>query len=650
MRIQRGIGILLLSSVLSSAVFASEAPSRLLDEMFQDHAVLQRDRPITIWGVGVPEDEIRVSFNGVEQTTRVDSSGAWKVELAPMPAGGPYTLTASAKGGTSQTISDVLVGDVWLCSGQSNMEMSTSAALNFWGESFTAANDSIRLLTVAKKTSTTPLRSFATPVRWQPTTRESFAQFSATCFYFARELQKHVNVPMGLIHSSWGGARIEPWMSAEALRAAGGYEELLDILELKDKAPQEAIKRWGDLWERWWKARVPSEPWRGAKQGEWRTPPRELGHWEDWGDPDLADFNGMVWLRASVNLTAKQARQAAKLALGKIDDADITWVNGRSVGSTAGPGTDRIYDVPKGLLKSGANTIVVNALDLWARGGPWGDTPRALQFEDGTSIPLDGKWEYQVVPTTLGLGEPPRAPWDETAGLTLMSNAMIAPLGNYRMRGVVWYQGESNTGDWATYENLLHHWMADWRARFGSDAAFLIVQLANFGQPPFEPVESGWAGLRDAQRRAVEKDGNAGLAVTIDLGDRWDIHPANKQQVGYRLARAARHVVYGEAITPSGPSVKRARREGDAVVVEFGDIDGKLVSLSGAYPNGFELCGDRTGSCRYALATIEGNTVKLTGENASAATRVRYCWADSPVCTLYDTAPLPAGPFEISIQ
>ncbi len=645
----QGVRGLLLCSLLSSAALASEAPSKLLDEMFQDHAVLQRDRPIGIWGVGVPEDEIRVSFNGAEQTTRADETGAWKVQLAPMPAGGPYTLTASAKVGPSQTISDVLVGDVWLCSGQSNMEMRTSSALDFWGESSRAENDSIRLLTVKRGTASTPRSSFGTPVRWQPSTRESFAEFSAVCFYFARELQKHVNVPMGLIQSSWGGSRIEPWMSTDALRAAGGFDDRLEILALKDKQPQAAIQRWGDVWQRWWKTRVPAvEPWRGTKLGEWRAAPGELRHWEEWGVPELAAFNGMVWLRAAIDLNAQQARQEAKLSLAKIDDADITWVNGRTVGSTAGPDTDRIYDVPKGFLKPGANTIIVNALDLWGRGGPWGTTPRALTLADGTSIPLEGKWEYQMVPKSVG--EPPRAPWDETAGLTVIGNAMIAPLGNYRMRGVLWYQGESNTGDWATYENLLHHWMADWRGRFGNDAAFLIVQLANFGQPSYEPVESGWAGLRAAQRRAVEKDGNAGLAVAIDLGDRWDIHPANKQQVGYRLARAARHVIYGESITPSGPEVKSATRRDDAVVVEFDNIDGKLVAYSSAHPTGFELCGAQPGSCRYALASIEGNTVKLTGDNANEATRVRFCWADSPVCTLFDTAPLPAGPFEIEIQ
>src|SRR5690606_15443147 len=242
--------------------------------------------------------------------------------------------------------------------------------------------------------------------------------------------------------------------------------------------------------------------------GTWKAAPATLSHWEQWGDADLEQFNGMVWLRRTVELTAKQARQAATLSLGKIDDVDISWVNGESVGSTAGPDNDRVYPVRKGLLKAGKNTILVNALDLWGPGGPFGPTPRELKFADGSAVSLEGSWEYRIVPSSVG--EPPRAPWDETAGLTVIGNAMIAPLGKYRMRGVLWYQGESNTDRADIYEALLASWMKDWRARFGEDATFLIVQLANFGPAPTQPTESGWAGLRDAQRRAVANDGNAG--------------------------------------------------------------------------------------------------------------------------------------------
>jgi sialate O-acetylesterase len=640
-------------STLAMGLFLCSAAqaAELLDPLFQDHAVLQRDRPVPVWGHSRPGDEITVSFNGRQATARTDANGHWSVELPAMAAGGPLELSARASSG-AQTVVDVVVGDVWLCSGQSNMEMQVSRGLDSYTEIQRAANDSIRLLAVAHDTSGVPLTQFRNPVKWSPATSGSVADFSAVCFYFARELQKKFAVPMGLIHASWGGSRIEPWMSMETLQAAGGYDSLLRILEQNSKQPAAAIKAWGGMWETWWGSRVPQEqPWKDAPRGDWADAPKELAqHWEQWRVPALEQFTGMVWFRTAVELTAKQAAQSATLSLGKIDDADMSWLNGETVGSTAGPGTDRNYPVRKGLLKAGTNVIVFNALDLWGYGGPYGPSEsRMLKLADGTSIPLDGNLRYRIVPKTVG--SPPRAPWDATAGVTVIGNAMIAPLGHYRMRGVLWYQGESNTETAGNYQALLRHWMKEWRGRFGEDAAFLIVQLANFGPAPTEPVESGWADLREAQRRAVASDSNAGLAVTIDIGDRYDIHPANKQEVGRRLARAARHVVYGEAITPSGPAPVSASRDGNEVTVKFTDIDGGLVGYSGSNPVGFELCGEAAASCHYALARVEGDTVRLsTPEEASTPARVRFCWADSPVCTLYDRAQLPAQPFEISIE
>jgi sialate O-acetylesterase len=621
----------------------------LFDEMFQDHAVLQRDRALPIWGQAEPNTDITVTFLGQETTARSDAQGKWSARLEPVPAGGPYELSARTASGRTQTVRDILVGDVWVCSGQSNMEMRVRSALNANTEIERARDESIRLLTVTRAISLTPQESFGTPVSWQAVSPETISEFSAVCYYFARELKKHVDVPMGLIHASWGGSKIEPWMSVEALRAAGGYEEKLEILSLQATQPNLAIKKWAQVWEKWWATRVPGvRPWTGVAPGDWTKAPAQLSHWEEWDAEPLAAFNGMVWFRANVELTAKQARQSGTLALGTIDDADISWLNGKAIGSMAGPDTDRNYVIEKGMLRAGANTIVVNALDLWGFGGIYGPTEsRALKLQDGTTIPLDGRWEYQIVPNTVG--QPPRAPWDETAGLTVIGNSMITPLGKYRARGVLWYQGESNTGEADRYEGLLANWMKDWRGRFGEDAAFLIVQLANFGPATAQPTESGWAGVREAQRLAVAKDKNAGLAVAIDLGDRYDIHPANKQQVGYRLARAARHAIYGEAITPSGPAPVKAQRSGDEIVVSFEDIEKNLATYSAAEPIGFELCGRESNTCRYVRARIDGDTVRLAPAEQSDA-RVRFCWADSPICTLYDESTLPASPFELVIE
>lgn len=235
-------------------------------------------------------------------------------------------------------------------------------------------------------------------------------------------------------------------------------------------------------------------------------------------------------------------------------------------------------------------------------------------------------------------------------GLTTIYNAMIAPLGEYGFRGAVWYQGESNTGEADTYQGLLSGLISDWRRQFGTGLAFLVVQLPNYGPQPVAPGESGWATVREAERQAVAHDGRAGLAVTIDVGDAHNLHPSNKQDVGRRLARAARPVIYGENIPPSGPVPRAATRAADLISVDFSDIDSGLVAYSHDTPIGFELCGAAVGSCRYAEARIRNSQVLLTVPAGTRPSRVRYCWADSPVCTLFDRSGLPAGPFELPIS
>jgi len=633
----------------------------LLNPVFQDHAVLQRDEPINVWGEAAPHETLSVSLGIHTASARADERGHWHATLPAMPAGGPHELVVRTQSEQAQTASDVLVGDVWLCSGQSNMVLQVLRSLDSRSEIANSANDAIRMLTVAETSSPRPLDRFAQPVMWQVATPASVPDFSAACFYFARELRKTVEVPMGLIVSALGGSRIEPWMSEGALRAAGGNDDALDVLALYAERPAAANARWGLMWEAWWlqrtQGRRESAPWTVEPAGAWRVVPRALGYWEQWGVPELASYDGMLWYRTTVNLSAEQAQQQAVLSLGRVDEMDQTWINSRPIGSAAGasqadtepvilPGPGGAYRLPRGTLKAGENVIVVNVLDTYSLGGLVG--PVALQFADGSTVRLDNEWRYQLPPA--GIEEPPRPPWDPTRGKTALYNAMIAPLGDLSMRGVAWYQGEANTGTSSTYQDLLTRFMADWRGRFGAELPFLIVQLANYGQPPTAPAESGWAEVREAQRLAVANDVHAGLAIAIDIGERYDIHPPNKQEVGRRLARAARRVVYGEQIASSGPVALSARRNGTNIVVTFGDVADHLIAYGADAPIGFELCTRDAGSCRYAKASIEGERVYLDAAAFTAATRVRYCWADSPVCTLFDAARLPAGPFQIEVQ
>jgi sialate O-acetylesterase len=655
-RAVRVIGGLITAFAIASLTVGADGhsqPRTLFSPIFQDHAVLQRDRPISVWGGAAPGEQVSVTLNGRQASARADRSGRWEAMLPEMSAGGPYTLEVRAESGATQTILDILVGDVWLCSGQSNMELSVLRSRNGDLAVNRSANDGIRLLTIAHLARSEPAREYEPPVTWQPAGPQTVRNFSATCYYFARELQESVQVPMGLINASWGGSAIEAWISDPGLRAVGGFDDRLDLLRLYVRDTDAANQRLGRTWEEWWRAHAPAagEPWRPgpAAAGGWRDVPEPMRDWKKWGVPDLANHDGMVWFRRAFHLTPEQSAQAATLSLGGIDEVDETWVNGRVIRNTFGWGTERVYRLPAGILRAGDNTVVVNVLSTWDAGGMVGPEDRlALGFDDGTKVSLAGNWRYQVVP--LSMGSPPRAPWEPIAGLTTLYNGMIAPLGPYGLRGVVWYQGESNTNAAAQYQALLAGLMSSWRGQFGAALPFLVVQLPGFGPVPTSPVESGWADVRDAQRRAVASDGHAGLAVTIDLGERGDIHPTNKRDVGSRLVRAARRVVYGEAITPSGPVPLSARREPGRVVVTFGDVEGRFVTYSASQAIGFELCGAEKDSCRFASGTVEADRVVLPLGSAPTPTRVRFCWGDSPFCNLSDRTGLPVGPFEIPIR
>ena len=630
--------------------------SNLLDVLFQNHAVVQRDSPITVWGHAAAGESVTVSLAGANAHARADGSGIWSAVLPAMGPGGPYVLDARSDSGMQQSASDILVGDVFLCSGQSNMEMSVERAESSFDEIATSANSAIRMLTVAHSSSPTPLVQFDHPVAWQVAGPQTVGTWSATCFYFARELLKTVHVPLGLVHASWGGTNIRPWISAAGFKALGGYDQPLQTLALYAKDQPAAQARFAAQWEAWWRARTRdragTEPWSSRSDPrDWRAAPPELGDWRDWGVPELHAFTGSVWYRTHISLSASQAKAATRIDLGRINQVDETWINGRALGNTFGYDAERSYPIAPGVLHAGDNLLVINAVSTYGRGGLLqGGTKRALQLAGGESIPLDGPWQYRVVPTAIGY--PPRSPWEPIGGVTTLYNAMIAPLGAYGFRGVVWYQGESNADEAESYRGLLTGLMADWRRQSGANLPFLIVQLPNWGHEQTSPGEhSNWAQLREAQRQAAAADAHSSLAVTIDIGEPRNLHPTNKQDVGKRLARAARHVIYGEAIAPSGPTARRAVREADQIAVDFYDIDGGLVAYSHEGPIGFELCGDTPETCRYADATIAGNRILLAvPRDGPVPTHVRYGWADAPVCTLFDRSGLPAGPFNLAIQ
>jgi sialate O-acetylesterase len=615
--------------------------------MFADHAVLQRGQPIGVYGQAPPGTDVRVELGNTSATARATATGQWNVSLPAMTEGGPYVLRASG-GGESQQVNDILVGDVFLCAGQSNMALGLRRAANAEAEIAAATDGEVRELTVDRTASAEQLTSFSTPVSWKVESPQSAGDFSASCFFFAQQLRKTVKVPIGLVTAAWGGTRDRGWVSAPTLRRLGPYTDDLDMLALYQRDPAAASRRWDAAWEAWWRGQAKDEPWK-ADTSSWPVAPQALGPWSSWQGLTLPDgsaepgvgFVGQLWLSTHVRLTKAQAAQAVALELGRANEEEKSWVNGQGVGGSSQQ-PNASHPLPPGLLHEGDNSITLNVFCSWKNCGLSGPAQtRFIALADGGRVMLDQPWRYKPVETLIA----PQLPWGPMHGVGLQYNGMIAPIGPYGLKGAIWYQGESNLYFARDYQKTVSAMMADWRKQFGPALPFLIVQIPQYGPAPTQPGESLWSDVREAQRRIAEADAKAALVVTFDIGDPKNLHPPNKQEIGRRLSIAARHLIYGEALAPSGARVVSAKRSGDQVTVSFRDVTGALTAYNGQ-PNAFELCDAK--ACRWAGAMLAGNTVTLS--NAGNAMRVRYCWGDSPVCTLTDDSALPAGPFEVPIQ
>jgi len=624
------------------------AGPQLLHPLFQDHAVLQRDRPISIYGEAEPGAAVTVTLGTLSVQARAGADGRWRAKLPAMPAGGPYSLSATANGET-RTAEDVLLGDVFFCAGQSNMAFSQRQAQGAAEDARAAVDGQIRQLTISTNASLTRLETFATSVRWVVGSPETVGSFSAACYYFVRELKKTVNVPMGMVVAAWGGARVRNWVSEGELRRAALDTADLDMLVLSRTDQQAALRRWGAKWEAWWSSTLPhaGRPWMpDYDDTSWKTAPPALGPWALWNGTSPDGFVGQMWMRTTVTLTAEQAaKPGAALDLGAVNEEDETWINGKDVGASSFANRTQ-HAIRSGILKEGVNVIATNIFCSWRNCGIRGPAEnRAIHFGDGTSARLSNPWRYQEVPDSRIA---PQLPWGPTHGVTMDYNGMVSPIGAYGFRGVVWYQGESDIYFAGQYKVTLLAMMADWRRHFEQpELPFLIVQLPNYGQPSPQPTSSVWADVREAQRQAALQDKHAALTVNVDIGDAANLHPTNKAELGRRLALAARKLIYGEPVPPSGAVVDSVKRRGSDVVVTFRDVTGALSSR-GTQPTGFELCGTSQSSCRSTVMRIENATVVLP--DAGNATRIRYCWADTPACALSDASGRPAGPFEVPIR
>jgi len=623
---------------------AQAAPS--FDPLYGDHAVLQRGRPLVVSGRADPGEQVTVNLAGATATAATGADGRWQVSLPAQSAGGPFTLEArSAKG--SAKASDILIGDVWLCAGQSNMEFALLQASGAQGVIASAKDEQLRLVTIPKASAPVPARDFGKPVQWVAASPETAPGFSAVCYYMVRALRQTHKVPIGAINASWGGTQIRAWLDPAGSRGIYGEAESA-MLQRFATDPAGAAAAFAPRWESWWREKsgdkTGQEPWAAPDRLAWKPVP-VTAYWESWAGAGLEKFDGMIWFRKTVTLTAAQAKQGATLSLGIFDELDQSWVNGKPVGNSFGWDFARNYTVPPAALRAGKNEILIALTDTFSNGGMKGPADvLALKFGDCSTLPIGEGWLYAVAKVQ---SPPPRAPWDANAGLGLIYNGMIAPMGSFGLTGVAWYQGESDVGV-PGYDQRLAALFKGWRTQFRSnDLPMLVVALPNFGPIATAPVDSGWAALRDEQRKAVAADGRAALIDTIDLGDAKNLHPTNKAPVGARLA-AASMLAYGHMQRAARPEIVGAARDGGDIVLQFRSVTGALHSWSDAHAIGFELCGERQASCRYALAVASGDAIRLSGDG-KPVTRVRYAWADSPVINLFDEAELPVGTFEVSV-
>ncbi len=626
--------------------------------IFTDHAVLQQGGPIAVWGTATPSQAVTVTLNGpslkdLAVSATADARGRWHAALPATAAGGPYTLAVTA-GGAGTTLSDVMVGDVYLCGGQSNMEFPARLATDAWSAIGNSANPNIRFVNIAKDSEPLPQGELKSPVQWQVAAADTTGEASAVCYYMARTLQASHGGAVGFIDSYWGGTTIQSWISPASLATLGNYSAGVAAVRAYGTTPDKAEADLGRQQETWWEAHDPDAKAERAyvspafDDAKWPTL-MPAGSWNDSGIAAFKGFEGVAWYRTAVTLTEAQAKTANELTLGPIDTYDTTWVNGQRVGAGGVNWMWRDYKVGPGVFKTGRNVIVIRVLGA---GGLSGQPQfRWIRTSDGQGVPVAGPWTYHVS-RAMKIQAVPDAPWNVPNSLNTLYNGMIAPFAGYSIRLAAWYQGEANANsvDQAReYGTLLPLLMKDWRGVFDRpDLPFFVVQLANWGTPPVRPGVSAWAELRQAQAQSVRNDAHAGLAVTIDIGDPTNIHPTQKVVAGQRLARAAEAVAYGRPVTAGGPDATAVTRNGSDLVVRFRNTNGGLRTYSSAQAIAFEVC--RGEDCAYAPATVDGDTVVLKGANAPEVTRVRYAWADSPYVNLYSADNLPAVPFEMDVK
>jgi len=644
MRTRRILQVLLFAVAGVCINNAAAYPQLRLPALIRDSMVLQRDSKIKIWGWAAKGERITIQFNGRRSKTVAGPDGKWMAWLPATKAGGPYTMNLIAS--NKIVLNNILMGDVWICSGQSNMVHQMELHnITYAGEIANAHYPEIRQFWIPTLTDLTGPKDELPAGNWKSANPTDVNRFSAVAYFFAKTMYEKYHVPIGLINASVGGTPIEAWTSEDGLKS---FPDITGIIQKnKDTAYINSINRRaaGALAN---KPKMVDEGLNGqltwfdtsfVPKG-WRTI-NIPGYWEDQG---IRDLDGVVWYRREIDLPASMTGIPAKVFLGRIVDADFLYVNGVLAGNTGYQYPQRRYSLPAGLLRPGKNIFVIRVINNSGKGGFVPGKPYSITVGD-QSIDLKGYWQYKV-----GSVFKPETNYVSNIAAqnqpSALFNAMISPLINYTIKGILWYQGEANAGQPNTYGKLLPALIADWRHQWKQDSVpFLYVQLPNFMDANYLPSKSQWAMIREAQLQTLAVP-NTGMAVAIDLGEWNDIHPDNKKEVGVRLALAAEKGVYNEKnIVGSGPIYQKAVIDKNKISIYFSNIGSGLIAADGEPLRQFAIAGPDK-KFAWARAVIEGDHVVVWNDDMANPAYVRYAWADNPEgANLYNKEGLPASPF-----
>ena len=610
--------------------------------------VLQRDVEIPIWGWADADEEVVVFFDGKTYKSFPNLDGKWKIHLPKMNAGGPYSMIIEGK--NTIDIQDILIGDVWLGSGQSNMEWLLKMEVDNYKKEISEADyPKIRLFNVEDEIDIKPKTELSSK-GWQLCSPLTVGNFSAVAYFFGRQIHRKYNIPVGLITADWGGTLIESWMSIDALREFPEFAE-----KIKDETSfnnlEEAKKNYRERMAVWQLKNTANDLGYQSKTGLYFADNLDTKEWKKmilpnrWDDIEgFQDFDGVIWFRKDITISKKDAGKTITLNLVQIDDIDSTWFNGKLIGGTSPWNATRKYIVPGNLVKEGVNHITIRVLDSGGGGGIYGNPEEFNVIIDNKKISLANEWNYKIGVNTVGAPQTPNLIFGPNS-LSALYNGMIAPIIPYSIKGVIWYQGEANVDKAYQYHALFPKMILDWRQKWGIDFPFLFVQLASFMPDKDEPSDYAWAELREAQTMTLSTP-NTGMAVTTDIGNVLDIHPKNKQDVGKRLALAAESIAYGDTnVVFQGPVFSSMTIERDKVHVKFDTKKSDLMLKDKyGYVRGFSISGEDK-KYYWATGILIGNEIIIQSEKVKSPVFVRYNWGNSPDGNLFNKEGLPAPPF-----